>query len=255
MNEEHPKESSGVENGLLAGQTVLVAGGTGSVGRRLVDALLGGGATVVVPSRSRERLAELERAVGAADSGDRLLTLKGDVGDEEDAVRLGEEALERTGRLDGVVASLGRFSPASSVLAAPRGDLASVLEDYLLAHFVAAGALIPLLEEGGGSYTFIQGPLAFDPASPAASLVSIATAGQAMLARTVMQETRGGPVRVNEVVLYTGFGWGSNEKKELSPVTQDDVGRYVALLTSDRGSAVRGETIHLDSLEPLEALR
>ena len=113
--------------------------------------------------------------------------------------------------------------------------------------------MIPALRKTGGSYTFVNGPLAFEPMFPGTGLVSIATAAQAMLARTVMKETGGVPVRVNEVVLYTSFGWGDDERKT-SPVRQEDVGRYVAYLISDHGAAVRGRTSHLDSLQSLRAL-
>jgi uncharacterized protein YbjT (DUF2867 family) len=45
--------------GELHGVRVLVAGGTGNVGRHLVRAQLEAGATVLVPTRSREKLEAL----------------------------------------------------------------------------------------------------------------------------------------------------------------------------------------------------
>jgi NAD(P)-dependent dehydrogenase (short-subunit alcohol dehydrogenase family) len=237
---------------LLAGRTALIAGGTGNVGRYLVGGLLDVGATVIVPSRSRERLERLWASIGPG-RGDRLITIEGDIGEEQQAARLLDEVVSRAGPLDAAVASLGRFVPAPSVLSAPLSDLEQVLDGYLVAHFVVARTVIPALEKTGGSYTFINGPLAFEPMFPGTGLVSIATAAQAMLARTVMKESQGAPLRVNEVVLYTSFGWGDDDRKA-NPVRHEDVGRYVAYLISDRGAAVRGRTIHLDSLEPLRAL-
>lgn len=246
--------STDLPSDLLSDRTAVVAGGTGSVGQVVVEAFLEAGATVVVPSRSEQKLAALQKSLGNAPA-DRLITLVGDLSDEGDSVRVREAILERAGPLDAAVASLGGFVPAPAVLDAPLSELERVLDGYLLAHFMVAKALIPALEERSGSYTFINGPLAFRPMFPGTGLVSIATAGQAMLARAVMKEKSGGPVRINELVLYTRFGWGSDEDDDGGSVSQADVGAFLAHLASDSGAVVRGETIHLEDLEPLRALR
>jgi NAD(P)-dependent dehydrogenase (short-subunit alcohol dehydrogenase family) len=209
------------------------------------------GATVVVPSRSREKLEVLRTSLDS--HGERLRLLVGEIGDERDAPRLFGQLTYEVGPLSAAVATLGRFVAAPQVLAATSADLQRVVDGYLLAHFVVARTLIPALEETSGSYTFINGPLAFQPMYPGTGLVSIVTAAQAMLARVVMQEMQESAVRVNEVVLHTPFGWG-DDGAQRGAVTQDDVGRYVALLSSPRASAVRGQTIQLDSPERFAAL-
>lgn len=231
----------------LREKRVLIAGGTGNVGRHLVGAVLAAGATVIVPSRTPAKLEEIERTLDA-DQRVRLVRLVGDIADREDGPRLVKEA----GPLDGAVATLGNFVAAPSVLAAPHGDLERTLEGYVLAHFAAARTLVPTLLERGGGYVTINGLLAFDPAFPGTGLVSIATAAQAMLARVLMKEYADTPVRINELVLYSSFGWG-NDQKNL--VTGSDIGRHVAYLLSDSGRGVRGESIHLRTREqiPVEA--
>jgi NAD(P)-dependent dehydrogenase (short-subunit alcohol dehydrogenase family) len=137
------------------------------------------------------------------------------------------------------------------VLAAPKGDLVRALDGYLLAHFLVARAVIPALQEWGGSYTFINGPLAFEPMFPGTGIVSVATAAQSMLTRVLAKELEGSRVRVNELVIYSSFGWGRDDQ---NAVTGEDIGRYVAYLISERGAAVRGQTIHLKSPQQLEGL-
>ena len=190
--EEEPTEArSRAAERLLADATVLVAGGTGRVGRHLVGALLNAGATVVVPSRSARKIDQLRGAV-PPDDHDRLVTLVGDIADEREGPRVRDAAIAAAGgRLDGAVASLGDFVPAPSVLAAPRGDLVRALDGYLLAHFLVARAVIPALQERGGSYTFINGPLAFEPMFPGTGIVSVATAAQSMLTRVLAKELEG----------------------------------------------------------------
>lgn len=244
----------GVPADLLTDRTAVVAGGTGNVGRVAVRTFLEAGATVVVPSRSERKLAELRADLGEH-SGERLVTLVGDLSDEEDSERVRDAIRGRVGPLDAVVATLGAFVPAPSVLDAPLSDLERVLGGYLLAHFMVAKTLLPALGERSGSYTFINGPLAFRPMFPGTGLVSIATGGQAMLAQTIMKEEADGPVRINELVIYTRFGGGDAEDSEEGAVSRAAVGRYLARLVSDSGARIRGETIHLSDLDPLRALQ
>ncbi len=225
----------------LSGHRILVAGGTGNVGRHLVDAVLAAGGSAIVPSRSAERLESFARSRRATARG-RLVTLLGDIADEEGAADL----LDHARPIHGAVASLGGFVPAPSVLAAPPAALQLALDGYVAAHFAVARSVIPALEPLGGGYVTINGPLAFDLLFPGTGLVSVATAAQAMLARVLMKELAESRVRVNEVVIYSSFGWGNDDR---NAVTGTDIGRYVAYLLSDKGKGVRGQTIHLRAPE------
>jgi 3-oxoacyl-[acyl-carrier protein] reductase len=235
----------------LGGQVIVVAGGTGNVGRVLVRALLGAGATVVVPSRSH---GGAERVVAQA-AGSEPVLLHGNIGEQDDALRLRDEILSRYARIDAVVATLGHFVPASTLLSATERDLRTVLESYPIAHFVVARTFIPALERVGGAYAFINGPLAFDALYPGTGLVSVATAAQAMLARVVMKEaaTAGSRVRINEVVLYTSFGRPGDDVAP-QPVAHSDVGQFIAELLAPAYAQVRGRTIHLNSRAALKTL-
>jgi NAD(P)-dependent dehydrogenase (short-subunit alcohol dehydrogenase family) len=227
----------------LNGRTALVAGGTGHVGAHLTRELLLAGARVVVPSRSAEKLRQLRETL-ARPLGERLIGLEGDVSNPKLAVRVREQAEQLAGGpIDAVVASLGGFVAAESVLSAPLEDLERAVRGYLYAHFVVAGTFLPHLADRGGAYVSINGPLAWHPSFPGTGLVSIASAAQAMLAKVLMQETAGTKARINEVVLYSAFGWGDAEKR--NTVTGEDIGRYIAFLVSDAGSEIRGQTLHL----------
>jgi NAD(P)-dependent dehydrogenase (short-subunit alcohol dehydrogenase family) len=243
---------SGGRGAFLTGQVVLAAGGTGNVGQYIVRALLDEGATVVVPSRSDERLATLRATVGER-SVDRLVGIPCDISDESKAAELGRKLKVKGLPLHGAVATLGRFVAAPSVLTAPMGDLHAALRDYLIAHFVAARVVVPMLEPGG-AYVFINGPLAFDSMFEGTGLVSIATAAQAMLARVLIKETRERPARLNEVVVYTPFGWADKEPPPDVP-SREEVARYVSHLVSAEGAGLSGQTIHLKSREPLRAIQ
>jgi hypothetical protein len=144
------------------------------------------------------------------------------------------------------VASLGSFiaTPSGGLLATPLADLLRALDGYVAAHLAAAQAIIPALEQQGGGYVTIQGPLAFEPLFSTSALVSVATAAQAMLARVLMQELAESRVRVNQVVIYASLGWGNDEQ---GSVSGRDIGQYVTHLLSDAAAGVRAQTIHLMS--------
>jgi NAD(P)-dependent dehydrogenase (short-subunit alcohol dehydrogenase family) len=239
----------------LDGRSVLVAGGTGNVGRHIVDALLRRGATVVVPSRTPAKLDALRRAVGPA--GERLVTLTGEIADERDAARLRDEASRRApSGLGAVVASLGRWANAPSLLAATRAELVDALENYVLAHFVVARTFIPALTAHGGSYVLVNGPSAFAP-WPGSGLVSIATAAQAMLATVLAREPGiGDAVRVTELVIHPSAWIGPETTPGGGPIDGPAIGRYVAGLVGDviAGRATDGPTVHLRSPEQLSGL-
>lgn len=233
----------------LTGQRVFVAGGAGNVGRELVAALLGAGATVAVSSRSPTRLERLRESI--ADDA-KLVTIAGNIADEGVGAEVRAAAIERMGGIDAAVASLGAFVPARSILEAGTADLLRALHGYVIAHHAAARVLIPALRGSGGSYTMINGLLAFEPRFAGASLIATASAAQAMLARLLMRELNDTEVRVNEVVLYTSFGRPDDDERNREGVSRAGACGFIARLISHEGRAVRGRTIHLESAASLD---
>jgi 3-oxoacyl-[acyl-carrier protein] reductase len=186
---------------MLDGKLVVVAGGTGNVGSYLVKGLLNAGARVAVPSRSQTKLRELSEHLQAhgVERMENLLPFIGDIGSEARAARLRGEIVNAAGSPDAVIASLGTWQPAGSIGAATTEQLHEVLANYLIAHFTTAKAFVPALEANGGTYAFINGPLAFE-LWPGSSLVSIATAAQHMLFRAFAQEHENDRIRIVELV-------------------------------------------------------
>ena len=61
--ERYPAATGASGERFLAGHSIVVAGGTGNVGRYLVRALLERGARVIVPSRTAEHLEALRASI------------------------------------------------------------------------------------------------------------------------------------------------------------------------------------------------
>ncbi len=229
----------------LDGTVALIAGGAGDVGEGIVAAFLRAGATVVVPSRSEEKLARL-RADRGADTDDRLVTRVARVGEQEDADRLRDEIQGRFGRLDAVVASLGGWWQGAPLVDVPLETWQRVLSDNLTAHFVAARTFLPVVAARGGSYTFIAGPAGEQPV-PFAGPVSVAVAGQLMLKRVLVEEGRhtGSAARINEPIIGNVITRANAAVRGADGFTAAEVGAVAAQLASTAGAPFAGETLHL----------
>lgn len=157
----------------LHGKYVWVVGGAGMIGKGICRGLLGAGATVLVNSRHRNRLAALAEDIETDQDRERLITLKGSLlpGDSE---RLTQEVMDMTsGRLDHVVAHSGvqwwedgggdessTLLRASRILDMSADEFSTAAVQLPLLHFEAARLLLPRLRalpSEPSSYTFITG--------------------------------------------------------------------------------------------------
>jgi NAD(P)-dependent dehydrogenase (short-subunit alcohol dehydrogenase family) len=237
-------------------RTVVVVGGTGNVGPFVVRSLLERGATVAVPSRSQERLDGLRAHLGEqldADALGRLHTFVGAAADEGAGAAVRERIVAELGEPDAVVASLGEWVAAPSVLAAPTEELQRALDGYVLNHLRLARTFVPALREAGGAYLMLQGPLAFDlyPGFDA-ELISIATAAQQMLFRALAQELEGSSVRIAELVCHTFIR--ERVTQPGAPVPGEAIGAYAAHVLSDAAAAPHGASIQLSSPDQLREI-
>ncbi len=229
----------------LTGKVCLIAGGAGAVGEGIVRAFLGAGATVIVPSRSEERLAAL---TGRLDPGLRggLVPMVGDIGDPDDAVRVRDAAVSRVGSIDAVVASLGGTWEAKQPITAMSIDTWDAFHrSNLRAHFVAARTLLPALaERPGSSYTLLGGLSALVPI-PYYSPVAINSAAQLMMAEILMLEMKQSRVRINQVVC--GYINTRERAAYAKPewITADEVGAFCTYVASGAGSMVSGAVLKL----------
>jgi NAD(P)-dependent dehydrogenase (short-subunit alcohol dehydrogenase family) len=237
----------------LKDQTVVVAGATGNVAPFVVRALLERGASVAAPSRSEEKLRGLREHLRQHVDETRLRglhTFVGDLGDEREAAVLRQKISEEVGTPDAVVASVGDYAAAPSLLDARADELQRALDTAVLAHFAIARTFLPVLRDSGGTYVFLQGPLAFELyPGYAGDLVSIATAAQHMLFRALAQELAESRASVVELVGHMFIR--DRQAQPTSPLSGEAVGAFVAHLLADAGQQAHGQSIHLRSPEQL----
>ena len=158
---------------------ILVAGATGTVGSAIAEALRD--QELLLPTRSEARAKELRaRFPGSAI----FVGPYAEPGNEAFRSWLSARA-----PLDAVVASLGAWWSGKLLREVDDETWQAVLDMRLGTHFRLARACLPFLREGG-RYVFIAGFHAEEPL-PRAGLISIAGAGQVMMARVLQKEEPG----------------------------------------------------------------
>jgi NAD(P)-dependent dehydrogenase (short-subunit alcohol dehydrogenase family) len=211
----------------LAGLRYVVAGGTGVAGETIVLALLRHGATVVVPSRSPERLARLREVADSAD----LRTVVGRTDDLAAAMTLHERIIAEIGPIDGVVASLGGWWEGQLLTEIEIGQWRRILDDNLTSHFIMARAFLGELAGRPGSVYVTLGGIAAVKPVPGSGPISVTGAAQAMLMRVLAEELKGTEVRLHEVDILTPIVtrlWQPGRPLQPGWLGGEEVGEYVA---------------------------
>jgi 3-oxoacyl-[acyl-carrier protein] reductase len=126
----------------LGGRGYLLTGASRGLGFATARALVDDGARVLVSSRSTDGVASAVDQLGSAAFG-----LAADLSDPDAADRLVAESLERLGRIDGALISVGG-PPHGTVLTNSEQDWRDGIESVLLGPLRLVKALVPHLAEG-----------------------------------------------------------------------------------------------------------
>ena len=240
----------------LSGKVFLVTGGTRGLGRASAELLVEEGAHVVLTGRDPDRVAE-----AAAALGERALVVTADNADPGAADRLVAQALERFGRLDGALISVGG-PPTGSVLGTPDEAWSAAFDSVFLGAVRIARAVAGAIE-GPGSIAFV---LSSSVRAPLANLAisNGLRPGLAMVAKTLADELGPRGIRVNgllpgrigtERVAELDASTGDAERAREQAIAGIPLGRYgepaefaaaAAFLLGDGASFVTGVMLPVD---------
>jgi len=140
----------------LSGRGYLLTGASRGLGFATAQALVADGARVLVSSRSADGVVSAVEQLGSGASG-----FAADLSDPEVAERLVAESLERLGRIDGALLSVGGPAPGD-VLDTADDDWRSALESLVLGPLRLVRALLPHLSDGA-AIAFVLSTSAREP--------------------------------------------------------------------------------------------
>ncbi len=167
----------------LQGKVVLITGGARGIGAEVARRLHKKGAKLVLTDLDKDELAALAAELGGEDQ---VLTVVADVRDLPAMQAAAEQAVERFGGIDVVVANAG-IASYGSVLQVDPAAFKRVLEVNLLGVFHTVRATLPALIERRG-YALIVSSLAAFAAAPGMASYVMSKAGNEHLGNALRLE-------------------------------------------------------------------
>jgi NAD(P)-dependent dehydrogenase (short-subunit alcohol dehydrogenase family) len=229
----------------FSGKIVVVAGGTGGLGRAVSMAFLDEGAQVVVTDRKQEEFDSLRNAAGA--NAVRLEGRMVDVTDEDAVSRAIDGVVEQHGRLDVLVNAAGGYAGGANLWEAESKVLDQMLALNLRSGYALARAAVRvMLKQKQGAIVNVAAKAAFDHFPGAGAYVASKAAAVAMV-DSLAAEIKGSGVRVNSV-LPSIIDTEANRKampdanfaKWPKPA---EIARVILFLCSDDAKLIHGASI------------
>ena len=218
----------------------MITGGTGGLGRAVVDVFLEEGARVAVPSRGGASLVALQSAHA---NDERLLAESADVSDEAAAASWFRAVAERMGGLDVLVNCAGGWSGGQSVAETPWSVWQDMLRANLETAVVACRAAIPhLVARKSGAIVNVSSRAATTH-SPNSAAYAASKRALLQLTESLAAELKPAHVSVNAVlpsVIDTPKNRAAGMHEGVDPA---DIARVIAFLASPAGRTVSGSAI------------
>jgi NAD(P)-dependent dehydrogenase (short-subunit alcohol dehydrogenase family) len=234
----------------MQNKVIVVAGGAGGIGAEVSARLLSEGASVVV--------ADLNIPATAA-RNDRTLNLTCDITNPAQCESVATAAIEKFGRLDGMVNCAGVSKPHDS-LTLPPAEWARMIDIQLNGAFYFAQACARHMVASGGAIVFITSTNA-EAAFPRRAAYCCAKAGVAMLTKVLAIEWAEKAIRVNAVgpayvateMTQRNIAAGNVNEAQIKAriplgrlAQPADVADAVSFLLGDKSSFITGHSLYVD---------
>jgi NAD(P)-dependent dehydrogenase (short-subunit alcohol dehydrogenase family) len=224
----------------FSGRTVLVAGGTGGLGRAVTASFLAAGANVIVTYRKQAEF----------DSVPKTRSLTGSVTDvtDEDSVRaLVESTLAVHQKIDVLINTVGGYTGGVKFWEADARVLDNMLSLNLRSGYTLLRAIVPvMLQQNGGAIVNIAAKAALDHPAGAAAYAASKAAAVAMVGSLAADLKHTG-VRVNSVlpsIIDTEANRRAMPKADFTRWPKpEEIARVILFLCSDEAKLIHGASI------------
>jgi NAD(P)-dependent dehydrogenase (short-subunit alcohol dehydrogenase family) len=229
----------------FTGNVVLVAGGTGGLGRAVSLAFLNEGAKLIVTYVLDQEFSELRSVAGA--NASRLVGRKVDVTNEGAVQQLIEGILADNGRLDVLVNTVGGYAGGIKLWEQETRVLDQMLLLNLRSGFVLSRAAAkPMLEQKKGAIVNVAAKAALDHEAGLAAYAASKAAALAMI-DSLAADLKGTGVRVNSIlpsIIDTEANRKAMPDADFATWPKpEDIARVVLFLCSDDAKVIHGAAI------------
>jgi NAD(P)-dependent dehydrogenase (short-subunit alcohol dehydrogenase family) len=226
-------------------KVVLVAGGTGGLGRAVSLAFLDRGANIAVTWIVENELQALHSAAG--DRASHLAGFNVDVTDPRAAADLVSQILSRWRRLDVLVNTVGGYAGGIPLWQLEPDVLDRMLHLNLRATYALAKAVAPaMIARQSGAIVNVAAKAAWDHAAGASAYAASKAAALALI-DSLAADLTGTGVRVNSVlpsIIDTAANRSAMPKADFSKWPKpEDIARVILFLSSDEARVIHGAAI------------
>ena len=230
----------------LTDKVVLVAGGTGGLGRAVSLAFLAEGANVVVSYRKTEEFDALKLSAGA--KAEALVGAQVDITDEKSVSTLVDKTLTKgIGRLDVVVNTVGGYAGGLKLWETDTDVIDRMLSLNLRSGFALAHATMPvMLRQGRGVFVNVAAKAAVDHAAGASAYAASKAAAVALF-DSLAADAKGTGVRVNSILPSIIDTEVNRRAMPGAPFDQwpkpEEIATVILFLASDQARVIHGASI------------
>ena len=229
----------------FSGSVVLVAGGTGGLGRAVTLAFLEEGATVALTYRNQPEWEAFKNSMSAYASW-----LEGheiDVTDESAVCQLVEKILSKHGHLDVMVNTVGGYAGGLKLWEMETKVFEQMLNLNLRSGYALYRAAVPaMLKQTRGAIVNVAAKAAFDHSAGASAYAASKAAAVAML-DSLAADLKGTGVRVNTIlpsIIDTEPNRKAMPKADFAKWPKPrDIARVILFLCSDDAKVIHGAAI------------
>jgi len=227
-------------------KTVVVAGGTGALGKAVSLAFLAADARVIATYLSQPEydvLATEAKAISASN----IFGVKVDVTDDIAVARLISDTETRYGGIDALVITIGGYAGGKRLWEADLATFDKMINLNLRAAFVMARAVLPgMIRRQSGAIVNVASKAGYGH-SGGAALYSASKAGALALFNSLAEEVKGYNINVNSVVpsiMDTPSNRKAMPKADFSvwPATED-VAKVILFLCSKEARLIQGAAV------------
>jgi NAD(P)-dependent dehydrogenase (short-subunit alcohol dehydrogenase family) len=222
----------------MKGKVVLITGADGGLGKHVTQAFLDAEATVIGTSRKIQQSAFKHPAFSA---------LPAEMSTPEGANTLMAQLLQRVGKLDVLVHTVGGFAGGQSIVETDHATFQRMLDVNLNSVFyILRAAIPPLRKSGDGRLIAIGSRAAVDP-GPRVGVYSASKAAMVSLIRTAALENKDAGLRANVILpgtIDTPANRGAMPNADVSKWVQPDaIASLILWLAGPAGKDMNGAAI------------
>ena len=231
--------------GRFAEKSVLIAGGTGALGRATALAFLEESAYVILTYRRQEEFVALNKT--AAATGLSLEGYQVDVTDEGAVRRLTEQLLASHGRIDVLVNAVGGYAGGQPLWETDSKTFDQMFALNLRSGYVLCRAIVPvMLKQRSGAILNVSSRTALDHAAGAAAYAASKAAAVAMI-DSLAADLKGTGIRVNSVlpsIIDTDANRKAMPKADFTKWPKpEEIARVILFLCSEEARLIHGAAV------------